>query len=273
MQIRRIVGLFVLATFAAAGAPAFAQGTQTATKPYEPQVGQAGKDVVWVPTPQELVEKMLDLAKVTPDDFVIDLGSGDGRTVIAAARRGATALGIEYNPDMVALSQKRAAEAGVADRATFKVADLFESDFSQATVLTMFLLPDINVKLRPQILKLKPGTRVVSNTFTMGDWEADKQETVTDCVSWCTALLWIVPASVDGAWQTPDGTLTIAQKYQRFTGTLGSTAVTAGTIDGDRIEFDAGGVHYSGRVNGTAIDAVTSGGRTGPWTARRAHAD
>ena len=269
---RAALALLLLLT-CSAGASAQATQSSPPALPYEPSSGQEGKDVVWVPTSEELVEKMLDLAKVTPDDFVIDLGSGDGRTVIAAARRGATALGIEYNPDMVALSQKRAAEAGVADRATFKVADLFESDFSQATMLTMFLLPDINVKLRPQILKLKPGTRVVSNTFTMGDWEADKQETVTDCVSWCTALLWIVPASVDGAWQTPDGTLTIAQKYQRFTGTLGSTAVTAGTIDGDRIEFDAGGVHYSGRVNGTAIDAVTSGGRTGPWTARRAHAD
>ena len=269
---RAALALLLLLT-CSAGASAQATQSSPPALPYEPSSGQEGKDVVWVPTSEELVEKMLDLAKVTPDDFVIDLGSGDGRTVIAAARRGATALGIEYNPDMVALSQKRAAEAGVADRATFKVADLFESDFSQATVLTMFLLPDINVKLRPQILKLKPGTRVVSNTFTMGDWEADKQETVTDCVSWCTALLWIVPASVDGAWQTPDGTLTIAQKYQRFTGTLGSTAISAGTIDGDRIEFDAGGVHYSGRVNGTAIDAVTSGGRTGPWTARRAHAD
>jgi SAM-dependent methyltransferase len=266
---------FLLLLTCSAGASA--QATQSSSPPpalpYEPSSGQEGKDVVWVPTSEELVEKMLDLAKVTADDFVIDLGSGDGRTVIAAARRGATALGIEYNPDMVALSQKRAAEAGVADRATFKVADLFASDFGQATVLTMFLLPDINVKLRPQILELKPGTRVVSNTFTMGDWDADKQETVADCVSWCTALLWIVPAKVDGAWQTPDGTLTIAQKYQRFTGTLGSTAITGGTIDGDRIEFDAGGVHYSGRVNGTAIEAITSGGRTGPWTARRAHGD
>ncbi len=252
---------------------AAAQATQSAPPPasipYEPSSGQEGKDVVWVPTSEALVEKMLDLANVTASDVVIDLGSGDGRTVIAAARRGATAQGIEYNPDMVALSQKRAAEAGVAERATFKAADLFASDFSKATVLTMFLLPDINVRLRPQILELPPGTRVVSNTFTMGDWDADKQETVADCTSWCTALLWIVPAKVDGAWETPAGTLAIAQKYQRFTGTLGTTAITGGSLQGDRIEFDAGDVHYTGRVNGTAIEGTTTGGTTGPWTARR----
>ena len=177
--------------------------------------GQQGKDVVWVPTSEKLVETMLDMAQLKADDNVIDLGSGDGRTVIAAAKRGATALGIEYNPDMVALSKTRAAEAGVADRATFAAADLFASDFTKATVITMFLLPDINLRLRPQILDLAPGTRIVSNTFTMGEWEPDRTETITDCVSWCTALLWIVPAKVQGTWQTPDGPLTLEQQFQQ----------------------------------------------------------
>ena len=157
---------------------AFAQATAPAQeKPsgqFEPRVGQPGKDVVWVPTPQALVDKMLDMAKVTPSDFVIDLGSGDGRTVITAAKRGATAMGIEYNPDMVELSKRNAEKEGVTSRATFVKQDLFETDFSKATVITMFLLPDINLKLRPKILNLKPGTRIVSNTFTMGDWKADE---------------------------------------------------------------------------------------------------
>src|SRR5258705_13548093 len=147
---------------------------QPAKEEYKPQVGQEGKDVVWVPTPQALVDKMLDMAKVTPQDYVIDLGSGDGRTVITAAKRGARALGIEYNPDMVALSKKNAAKEGMGEKAQFTKADLFETDFSQATVITMFLLPEINLRLRPKILDLKPGTRVVSNSFTMEDWQDDE---------------------------------------------------------------------------------------------------
>src|SRR4030095_8652995 len=133
-------------------------------KEYEPSVGQEGKDVVWVPTPQELVDKMLDMAKVTPQDHVIDLGSGDGRTVITAAKRGARAVGIEYDPNMVELSKSNATKENVGNRATFLKADLFESDFSQATVITMFLLENINLRLRPKLLDLKPGTRIVSNT-------------------------------------------------------------------------------------------------------------
>ena len=237
--------------------------------PYEPSSGQQGKDVVWVPTSETLVEKMLDLAVVKPDDYVIDLGSGDGRTVIAAAKRGATALGIEYNPDMVALSKTRAAEAGVSERATFVVADLFASDFTRATVITMFLLPDINVRLRPQILDLAPGTRIVSNTFTMGDWEPDRQETVADCVSWCTALFWVVPAKVAGTWQTPDGPLTLEQQFQNVTGTLGATPITGGRLSGDQIQFQVGDVHYAGRVTGAAIEGAVSGGRSGTWSATR----
>ena len=193
---------------------AYAQATET----FQPQVGQPGKDVVWVPTPQSLVDTMLDMAKVTPQDYLIDLGSGDGRTVITAAKRGLRAHGIEYNPDMVALSQKNAAAAGVSDKATFAKADLFESDFSKAQVITMFLLPSINMKLRPTLLNMRPGTRIVSNTFTMEDWQPDQTQTVTDCEgSWCTALLWIVPAKVEGTWQLPQGALTLKQNFQTVT--------------------------------------------------------
>src|ERR671914_368265 len=208
MNGARFAFAFVLALFTAL---AFAQ----AQKKYEPSVGQEGKDVVWVPTPQVVVDKMLDMAKVTPRDFVIDLGSGDGRTVIAAAKRGARALGIEYNPDMVELSKRNAAAAGVSDKTSFVKADLFESDFSKATVITMFLLPTINMQLRPKLLELKPGTRIASNSFTMEDWETDESVTLSDCdSSWCTAHFWIVPAKVEGTWRMPDGTLTLTQKFQ-----------------------------------------------------------
>lgn len=246
--------------------PASARQAAPQKPPYEPQVGQEGKDVVWVPTPEVLVEKMLDLANVTPKDFVIDLGSGDGRTVIAAAKRGARALGVEYNPDMVALSEYNARQAGVADRATFVRGDIFEYDFSKADVITMFLLPSINMKLRPKLLEMKPGTRIVSNSFTMEDWEADRSETVAeDCTSWCTAHLWIVPAKVEGTWKTPQGTLTIDQEFQNITGTLGSTPIT-GKLEGTRIEFTAGAQKFTGVVNGNTISG-TAGSES--WTATR----
>jgi len=244
---------------------AFAQATAT-QKPFEPQVGQAGKDVVWVPTSQALVDKMLDLAKVTAQDYVMDLGSGDGRTVITAAKRGARAMGIEYNPDMVELSRKNAVAAGVGEKATFVKADLFETDFSQATVITMFLLPQINLRLRPKILDMKPGTRVVSNTFTMEDWEPDVTETVGNgCSTWCTALFWLVPAKVEGTWRMPTGDLTLKQTFQMVSGTLGSTPITNGKLRGTDITFTAGGTTYNGRVNGNTITS-TSGGS---WTATK----
>jgi hypothetical protein len=255
--------------------PLFAQaaGTQkpsapAAQKPYEPQVGQGGKDVVWVPTPQALVDKMLDMAKVTPQDFVIDLGSGDGRTVITAAKRGARALGVEYNPDMVDLSKRNAEAAGVSDKATFVKADLFETDFSKATVVTMFLLPSINVKLRPKILDLKPGTRVVSNSFNMEEWEADETETITDdCTSWCTALLWIVPAKVEGSWQLPQGELKLTQQFQNVTGSFNGQAISEGKLRGDEITFKAGTTVYHGKVEGETIRG--SGANGSGWTATR----
>jgi len=253
---------------------AFAQA-QPATKPFEPQVGQAGKDVVWVPTPQTLVDKMLDMAKLTPQDIHMDLGSGDGRTVITAAKRGATATGIEYNPSMVELSRRNAATAGVpAGKATFANADLFETDLSKATVITMFLLPQINMKLRPKILDLKPGTRVVSNTFTMEDWEADETSTVGEgCESWCTALLWIVPAKAQGTWTLPQGELTLTQTFQKISGTLksgtASTPIANGRLRGDEITFVAGGSTYTGRVNGNAMQGTITGAGAGKWSASR----
>jgi len=255
---------------------AFAQDKPAGTD-YEPEVGQSGKDVVWVPTPQSLVNKMLDLAKVTPADFVIDLGSGDGRTVITAAKRGARALGIEYNPDMVALSQRNAAKEGVTDKATFMKADLFETSFSQATVITMFLLPDINLKLRPKILDLKPGTRIVSNSFTMGEWQHDRSVNATEsegCQSYCTAYLWIVPAKVDGNWKLPEGELTIKQTFQMITGTLktaGKSTAIKGRMSGDQITFKAGDAEYRGRVAADGMKGtVKARSSSGEWSATRA---
>ena len=236
----------LLLSFVAAPA-AFAQATQPA-KPFEPQVGQAGKDVVWVPTPQVLVEKMLDMAKVTPQDFVMDLGSGDGRTVITAAKRGATAAGHRIQPATWWSCRRRTPRPPASTaKATFTKADLFETDFSKAQVITMFLLPSINMKLRPKILDLKPGTRIVTNSFTMEDWQADQSETVTDdCTSWCTAHLWIVPAKVEGTWQVGSDTLSLKQTFQNFTGTMGSTTLTGGKLNGPQIEFSVGGTKYHG---------------------------
>src|SRR5262245_56445467 len=238
-------------------------------KEYEPSVGQEGKDVVWVPTPQALVDKMLDMAKVTPKDYVIDLGSGDGRTVITAAKRGSKALGIEYNPDMVELSKRNAAKEGVSDKASFVKADLFESDFSQAQVITMFLLPSINMKLRPKILNLKPGTRIVSNSFDMEDWKPDQTENVEGCTNWCTAHLWIVPAKVQGTWKLPQGELAIKQTFQNISGTLKSgngNAQVTGKLNGDQITFTPRGTQYTGRVAGNSMEG-TSGSNT--WSATR----
>ena len=250
-----------LAVLLAACLPlALAQG-QKPPAAYEPSVGQEGKDVVWVPTPQALVDKMLDMARVTPRDFVMDLGSGDGRTVITAAKRGVRALGIEYNPDMVALSTQNAEKEGVSDRARFMKADLFKTDLSKATVITMFLLPDINLKLRPKILGLKPGTRVVSNTFSMEEWKADESITLSDAqgctASWCTALLWIVPARVAGSYKTPQGELVLKQEFQLLSGTLrtgGAPLPVAGRVRGEAISFKAGGREYRGRVSGGKLE-------------------
>ncbi|MGH8616228.1 MAG: methyltransferase domain-containing protein [Burkholderiales bacterium] len=254
-----------LALLLCGAASAFAQ-PQPAPK-FEPYSGQPGKDVVWVPTGQELVGRMLDMAKVTSNDIVFDLGSGDGRTVIAAARRGATATGIEYEPEMVELSKKNAAAAGVSARATFVKADLFETDFSKATVITMYLLTSINLKLRPTLLNLKPGTRIVSHAFDMGNWAADQIETRGG-----TAYLWIVPAKVAGTWTwLANGQayeVKLDQKYQELSGkaTIGGkpAQLRSARITGDQItlSIEDGGAtrEFTGRVNGGAIDGTARAG-------------
>ena len=251
-------GLAVMLSFGAALA-------EPAKKEFEPQVGQAGKDVIWVPTPQALVNKMLDMAKVVSTDVVYDLGSGDGRTVITAAKRGATAQGIEYNPDMVELSKRNAAKEGVSEKANFMKADLFETDFSKANVVTMFLLPDINLRLRPKILDMKPGTRIVSNSFDMGDWTPDEvAQAVDGCTSYCRANFWIVPAKVAGTWKLPQGELTLEQKYQVITGSLktanGTQQISDGKMKGDEITFKVNGQQYNGKVDGSTMsgDLVTA---------------
>jgi hypothetical protein len=205
---------------------------------------------------------MLELAHVTEKDYVIDLGSGDGITVITAAKKGATALGVEFNPDMVALAERRAREAGVSAKANFVKGDLFEADLSKATVITLFLLPDINLKLRPKLLDLKPGTRIASNTFTMGEWQPDAQETSSPCTSWCTALTWVVPAKVAGSWQLGPDTLTLTQEFQVVSGTLGSTPITGGKLSGEEIAFTAGTRTFSGHVNGSTMSGTD-------WSANR----
>ena len=244
---------------------------------YVPQVGQQGKDVVWVPTPQELVNKMLEVAKVTPADFVIDLGSGDGRTVITAAKLGAKAKGIEYNPDMIALSKENAKKEGVGDKAEFIQADLYETDLSKATVITMFLLPEINLKLRPRLLDLKPGTRIVSNTFTMGEWEADQEVTTEEnWNSWNTAYLWIIPAKVSGKWKLGTGDLELTQEFQFIHGGLNtggkSLTVTDGRLNGNLISFSVNNEKYSGTVGEKLMKGTVTNSATGSmsdWIATR----
>jgi len=264
---RRVFQLLLALCFVpVAGGAVLAQDTQ---KPYEPTVGQEGKDVVWVPTPEVLVEKMLDLAKVTPQDYVMDLGSGDGRNIIAAAKRGARALGVEYNPDMVELSRREAAKQGVADKARFVQGDMFEADISQATVMALFLLPDNLGRLTPKFLDLKPGTRMVLNGFAVPGWDADVTERAEgDCENWCTAMLYIVPARVAGTWRLPQEELKLEQKFQVLTGTLSrdgnSMPIMDGRLRGDEISFTAGGTKYEGRVTGD-----TMSGANGAWSATR----
>jgi len=246
----------------------------TYAQEYQPSVGQEGKDVIWVPTPDSLIQAMLDVAKVTPEDYVMDLGSGDGRIVIAAAKRGARAVGFEFNPDMVALSRRNAEAAGVSGKATFVNADIFESDFSKATVITMYLLPQLNLKLRPTLLSYKPGTRVVSHAFTMGEWSAD--QTVEQ--EGRTAYLWIVPAQVEGTWACKMSTgvaeLNLTQQFQNAQGTLkwnGKVLTLSGVkIDGNRIRFVADNRNYSGLVHDNKIEgAVIANGTEEKWSAER----
>ena len=267
----RCVAIAVCFLLQAAGACA-----QMADENYTPLVGQEGKDILWVPTAQEHVDIMLNMAKVAPSDYVIDLGSGDGRMVIAAAMRGATALGIEYDPQLVDYSRRAAAKEGVSAKAAFKQADIFDSDFSKATVLTLFLRQELNLRLRPKILDMKPGTRVVSNSFDMGEWKPDEtvSSLLTHPVSRKTGFfsthLWIVPAKAHGTWKIDQGHIRFVQNFQNVTGTLtvkGKDTELAGKLDGARIVFTAGGMEYAGTVSRTTISGTRADGTS--WKAVR----
>jgi hypothetical protein len=237
------------------------------TKEFKPIIGQEGKDVIWVPTPQALVERMLEMAKTTPKDYVIDLGSGDGRTVITAVKKyGVRALGIEYNADMVELSKRNAEKEGVADRAQFVNGDIFQTDFSKATVLTLYLLPNLNLKLRPTILAMKPGTRVVSHAFSMGEWQPDDIQKVEGR----TAYLWIVPAQVEGVWRVGSHNyeLLLQQHFQEVEGLARANNRMAqfrnARLQGDHISFSViefsgmGNVQrdFTGQVHGEVMEGV-----------------
>ena len=287
-QISRTFAAFIAAALLAL--PAAAQNAaKDNAKEYTPQVGQEGKDVIWVPTPQALVERMLDMAKLTPQDIHYDLGSGDGRTVITAAKRGVRAYGVEYNPDMVKLSERAAAKEGVSDKAKFIHGDIFQIDFSQATVLTLYLLPSLNVKLRPTILRMKPGTRVVSHAFTMDDWQPDQ----TESVEGRTAYLWIVPAPVEGTWRWSGGQgqkeseLVLRQQYQNVEGLVKLDNGRMGKLRdvklrGDQITFSVIEVtgssssvrrDYTGRVSGNTMQGTSRTGDSNEtsWTATRSN--
>ncbi len=256
----------------ALGGGAWAQAPATDAAPYTPTEGQAGKDVIWLPTAQVLVGMMLDMAELKPDDRLVDLGSGDGRTVIAAAKRGIVARGIEYNPDLVALATRAAAAEGVAHLASFEQGDIFESDFSEATVVTLFLLPSLNLRLRPILLEMPPGTRVISNTFNMEEWMPDETAEVgAGCQSWCTAHKWVVPAKVAGRWRMGDQELVLEQTFQMLQGTLregrANAALREGRLDGTRIQFWVGDRHYVGEVAADSMRGMING-KT-PWTATR----
>ena len=240
--------------------PASAQ-TQTKEE-FVPTVGQPGKDVVWVPSPEETVAKMMEVARITPNDFVVDLGSGDGRNVIAAAKLGARGLGVEYNNDMVELSKRIAAKEGVAERAQFVQGDMYKADFSNATVLALFLLPSNLLELRDKIYNLQPGTRVVLNTFSIQDWTPDEQVTLENCSSWCTVMLNVVPAKIAGTWRVPNGgEVTLMQQYQMVTGTAminGKPIPVSGRLRGNDLTLSAENTaQFTGRVMGNVIEGTS----------------
>ncbi|MDA1118402.1 MAG: class I SAM-dependent methyltransferase [Proteobacteria bacterium] len=255
------------------------------TKQYEPSVGQPGKDVIWVPTPDDVVERMLRMAQVTANDYVIDLGAGDGKIAIMAAKQfGARAMGIEYDPEMARHAQGNITKAGVTGKARIVQGDIFASDFTQATVLTMYLLPALNLKLRPQILNMRAGTRVVSHSFNMDDWEPDESSSMDGR----RAYFWVVPASVGGNWTlnlSGGGVaerleLALEQRYQKIEGTVGIRAGLGGLreprLSGFQIAFayvDDHGVRreFSGRVSGARMEGGfrADNGTEGRWTATR----
>jgi SAM-dependent methyltransferase len=259
-------------------ASAYGDAREDCVRQFKPETGQPGKDVVWVPTNDGLVERMLRMAKVTPSDLVYDLGAGDGKIAIAAARTfGARAVGVEYNPEMAKLGQCLAQAERVTDRVRIVQGDIFETDFSDATVVTLYLLPELNVRLRPTILDMKPGTRVVSHSFLMDDWEPDERSMTDDG----QAYLWIVPAKVAGAWtfrrdgDRKDGFVArLEQKFQEVTGSVGDEPLASANLNGDALKFtfpDKGGLaQVEGRVVGDKIEAsVTRSGKTSRYTGTR----
>jgi Methyltransferase domain len=268
-----------IASLLAAALVLFSCGALAQT--YAPQVGQSGKDVIWVPTPNEIVERMLTMAQVTPKDFVVDLGAGDGKIAIAAARKfGARSMGIEYNPDMAKHAQANAKAAGVADKAVIRQGDIFATDFSAATVVTMYLLPNLNMKLRPTLLSMRPGTRVVSHSFTMEDWEPDEISSVD---GW-RAYFWVVPASVRGAWTLQaagdSSEISFEQIFQKIRGTvvvgpvlaglreplLRGSAISFAYVDAEGVRRDFTGWVIGGKMEGSFRDG--NGGQ-GRWTATK----
>jgi SAM-dependent methyltransferase len=263
-RCRFALALVIIIAFISVTAGAQQEGGQ----PDGPRLNQPGKDVQWVPTPPALVEKMLDLAGLTPKDRLVDLGSGDGVLVIAAARRGARARGIEYDRGLVELSKRKAAEAGVSQLTRFVRGDIFKTDFSDATVVTTFLLPSMNLRLRPTFLAMTPGTRIVANTFAIAEWQPDESVAIEPCERWCTALMWIVPAHVAGTWSTPKGELTLTQKFQMLSGTLGKEPIENGRLRGEEISFTAGRAAYAGLVEGNRMRvSATVDGQAIEWTA------
>lgn len=266
--------LAVPATLLAQTTPAPQAAPPAAKEEYTPVSGQAGKDVVWVPSPVETVQLMLDIAKLTPEDFVVDLGSGDGRNIILAAKRGARGLGVEYNPELVELSKRNAAREGVAHLAQFVQGDMFEADFSKATVLALFLLPDNLRKLEPKFLKLAPGTRIVANTFGIDGWTTDKEENIgNDCKAWCKVLLYTVPAPVAGVWRTGAERFELSQRAQVITGVRTQKRESKpieGKVEGNQVRFSVAGASYSGVLKGDRIEGtVETKGQKRPWSAAR----
>lgn len=268
IRVRRIVE-FALALSVVA--LAFNAPAQEAGKKYVPTPGQPGKDSVWVPTPFATLEKMYDLAKLTPKDFVMDLGSGDGRAIIVAAKRGAPGLGIEWNQDLVDLSNRLAQEAGVAHLAKFERGDMFAADLSKASVLGLFMLPDQFAKLTPKFLAMRPGSRIALNGFTIPGWTPDITERVTgDCGTWCTAHLVVVPAPVAGTWRLGNGDLVLTQSFQNLTGTLtegGTSTPVTGKLNGVEITLTAGDTTYTGRVENGSMAGNVKGKASGSWKA------
>lgn len=279
MKLQRLFALAAIAALLSgtASGPALAQA-----KEYQPQVGQQGKDVIWVPTPDDIVNRMLTMAQATPADYVVDLGAGDGKIAIAAARKfGAKSLGIEYNPDMAKHAQGNVEKAGVADKARIQQGDIFATDFRSATVVTMYLLPALNLKLRPTILAMKPGTRVVSHSFTMDDWEPDE----TSSMDGRRMFFWRVPASVQGGWKVSIAggdslDVNIEQKFQKIEGTVSLGTIQGGLRDarlsGAAISFaivDASGVSrtFTGSVNGASMEGTlrADNGTEGRWSATK----